>query len=600
MHRKRVLSTLCCGTLVLSMALGGCGQSEKENTIQLSDTSVTGTVEAIEDDTITLSIGQSMGDGQMPQQPGSGEQPGEDRRPGGDNQPPAEGQTGSSEQPGGEMSGGIMADLIIKDESVIESSDEEKAKLADIEEGDTLTVTIDSEGKITKVVIGDVQENMSDGVESYAALKEFTGDETVSDETYMSDGTDENAIHVYKGAEVILKNVKAYRDSEASTGGDNSSFYGVGADLLVTDGTAYISGGEYTTDSKGGAGIFAYGKGTVYAADATVKTSQDTSGGIHAAGGGTLYAWDMDVNTSGESSAAIRSDRGGGTMVVDGGSYISNGTGSPAIYCTADIVVKNAVLTANKSEGICVEGKNTLHLYDCTLTGNMPDNEQNGCTWNVIVYQSMSGDSEVGNSTFHMSGGSLTAKNGGMFYTTNTECTMLLSDVDITYAEENDFFLRCTGNNNARGWGQSGNNGSQCHFTADAQKMEGDIIYDSISTLDFYMKNGSTLEGAFVDDETYAGDGGNGYCNVNISEDSSWTVTGDSTVSGLHNEGTIQDNLGRTVSIVGKDGTVYVKGNSEYTITTGSYDTQADMSGADEAGTFADYKVEKPDELGTR
>ena len=57
------------------------------------------------------------------------------------------------------------------------------------------------------------------------------------------------------------------------------------------------------------------------------------------AGGGTLYGWDLDVETNGESSAAIRSDRGGGTMVVDGGTYVSNGVGSPAIYSTADIAV---------------------------------------------------------------------------------------------------------------------------------------------------------------------------------------------------------------------------------------------------------------------
>ena len=109
----------------------------------------------------------------------------------------------------------------------------------------------------------------------------------------------------------------------------------------------------------------------------------------------------------------------------------------------------------------------------------MSDNEQNDCTWNVIVYQSMSGDSEVGNGTFSMKGGSITGKNGSMFYTTNTECTFYLADVDITYADENDFFLRCTGNNNKRGWGTSDKNGSQCSFTAENQEMTGDIIYDT-------------------------------------------------------------------------------------------------------------------------
>ena len=73
--------------------------------------------------------------------------------------------------------------------------------------------------------------------------------------------------------------------------------------------------------------------------------------------------------------------------------------------------------------------------HDSDLTGNMSDDSRNDCTWNVILYQSMSGDSEVGNSIFEMDGGSLTAKNGGMFYTTNTESTITLDDVDITNAE---------------------------------------------------------------------------------------------------------------------------------------------------------------------
>lgn len=150
-----------------------------------------------------------------------------------------------------------------------------------------------------------------------------------------------------------------------------------------------------------------------------------------------------------------RSDRGGGTMVVDGGTYTSNGVGSPAVYCTADIAVKDATLTANGSEAVCIEGLNSLHLFNCDLTGNMSDLSQNDSTWTVILYQSMSGDSEVGNSTFQMDGGTLTSKNGGVFYTTNTESDITLKDVDITYNNDNEYFLRCTGNNNERGWGKA-------------------------------------------------------------------------------------------------------------------------------------------------
>ena len=284
-------------------------------------------------------------------------------------------------------------------------------------------------------------------------------------------------------------------------------------------------------------------------------------------------------------------------MVVNGGSYTSNGTGSPAIYSTADIAVNKADLTANGSEAVCIEGLNSVHLFNSNLTGNMSDNEQNDCTWNVILYQSMSGDSEVGNSTFEMDGGTLTAKNGGMFYTTNTESTITLSDVDITYADENDFFLKCTGNSNQRGWGTSGDNGADCLFTAVKQDMEGNIVWDSISQLDFYMTDGSILKGAVTDDESNAGDGGDGYCNMYIEKGSTWTVTGDSTLTSLQNAGTIEDESGKTVTIKGTDGTVYVEGDSEYTVTVGSYKNSADVSGASKTSSWSDYKVTRPSSL---
>lgn len=437
----------------------------------------------------------------------------------------------------------------------------------------------------------------SRGVDSYTAVNEYTEDTTVSNETIESTGTDENGALISSGATVTLDNDTVTRTSGESTGGDNSSFYGVGAAVLATDGTAYVKDGSVTTDAAGGAGLFAYGDGTVYASGTTVKTTQDTSGGIHVAGGGTLYGWDLNVETDGESSAAIRSDRGGGTMVVDGGTYVSNGVGSPAIYSTADIAVSNASLTANGSEAVCIEGLNSIHLYDCNLTGNMSDLDQNDNTWTVILYQRMSGDSEVGNSTFQMDGGSLTSENGGVFYTTNTESTITLNNVDINYNDDNEFFLQCTGNTNQRGWGQSGANGADCHFTGISQDMQGNVIWDSISDLDFYLTDGSSLTGAVVNDESYAGEGGDGYCNVYVSADSTWTVTGDSTVSSLENAGTIVDNDGKTVTIQGTDGTVYVEGDSGYTITTGSYSDSVDLSGATSIQDQSAYTVEKPEQL---
>lgn len=545
-------------------------------------------------------------DGEAPEKPeGEGQDGGVLEKPDGD------GQDGEApEKPGGDQNGDAP-------DGNGQSAETEEISLSDIQEGDIVSITLDEDGNAVSVTVmsmemggqgqpgGDGQGapgqggpgGQSQGVDSYTAVNEYIEDTTVSNETIESTGTDENAALISSGASVTLDNDTITRTSEDSKGGDNSSFYGVGAAVLATDGTAYVKDGSVTTDAAGGAGLFAYGDGTVYASGTTVKTTQDTSGGVHVAGGGTLYGWDLDVETNGESSAAIRSDRGGGTMVIDGGNYVSNGVGSPAIYSTADIAVSNATLTANGSEAVCIEGLNSIHLYDCDLTGNMSDLDQNDNTWTVILYQSMSGDSEVGNSTFQMDGGSLTSENGGVFYTTNTESTITLNNVDINYNDENEFFLQCTGNTNQRGWGQSGANGADCHFTGISQDMQGNVIWDSISDLDFYLTDDSSLTGAVVDDESYAGEGGEGYCNVYVSADSTWTVTGDSTVSSLENEGTIVDSNGKTVTIQGTDGTVYVQGDSEYTITTGSYSDTADLSGATAIQDQSVYTVEKPDQL---
>lgn len=356
----------------------------------------------------------------------------------------------------------------------------------------------------------------SSGVSSYDSVKSITSDTTLSDTSVSSTGKDENAIHVSGGAKANLNNVTATRNSSNSTGGDNSSFYGVGAAILTTEGTTTINGGKITTDAAGGAGVFSYGTGVTYVSNTTISTKQDTSGGIHVAGGGTLYAWALNVATNGQSAAAIRSDRGGGKMVVNGGTYTSNGVGSPAIYSTADIAVNKATLTANSSEAICIEGLNSIHLYDTALTGNK----------------------------------------------------------------------------NQRGWGSTGSNGADCLFTGISQTMTGDVVWDSVSKLDFYMTDGSTLTGAVKDDESCAGRGGSGYCNLYISKDSKWVVTGDSTLTKLTSAGTIVDKSGKTVTVKGTDGTVYVQGTSDVTVTVGSYCTTVDLSGASKATSFSNASHE--------
>lgn len=537
-----------------SQANASTEPTQSESASEEENDSVTGRIESIDETSITLAV-MNMPGGAALDGNGGGDKPSGEAPDG----------NGDGDKPNGEAPDGNGAPqapdnnaesvtITLTDNTLFYDESGSAITIDSLTEGTTVTVATDADGNAISVTITTLSA-MGGGMgggqsapSSYEAVNTYSEDTSISNESISSTGTDENAILVTNQANVSLDNVTIDRTSSDSTGGDSSSFYGVGAAVLATDGTVNISNSTITTNASGGAGIFAYGDGVANVSDTTINTTQDTSGGIHVAGGGTLHATNLTVETNGGSAAAIRSDRGGGTMTVNGGSYTSNGSGSPAVYCTADIDIQNATLTATGSEAVCIEGLNSLKLTDCDLTGDMPENEQNDCTWTVILYQSMSGDSEVGNSTFNMTGGSLTSKNGGLFYTTNTESTFYLSDVDITYSDSNDFFLKCTGNSNARGWGQSGANGADCIFTADNQDMTGDVIWDSISDLDFDMVNGSTLIGAFIQDESNAGNGGNGYANLTIDKTSTWIVTGDSTLTTLTNHGLIEDADGKTVT----------------------------------------------------
>ena len=382
-------------------------------------------------------------------------------------------------------------------------------------------------------------------------------DTTVYTETYESTGDDENALRV-DGATAILNGITVNKSAGKSSNTEDGDFYGQNAALLATNGaTVTIENAAITSSAQNGNGVFSYGEGTtVNISDSTITTTADNSGGIQTTGGGTTNATNLTVETSGNSAAAIRSDRGGGTVNVDGGSYTSNGVNSPAVYSTADITVKNADLTANNSEALVIEGQNSITLENCNVTGSMSDSgtsaDEN--VHNVMIYQSMSGDAEVGTSSFSMTGGTLTSKNGDLFYITNTHSTISLSGVTLKNEDSTANLMTIAGNSASHGWGTAGKNGAQVDFVADHQELNGAITVDSISTLDLTLKNGSTFTGTInIVDNAEGGTAVDDNAVVTIENGCTWTLTGDCTLTSLTNNGTINFN-GHTITLA--DGTV--------------------------------------------
>ena len=472
----------------------------------------------------------------------------------------------SGDAPGGSFTAGD--ETVTLDFSSAEITENgETVTLSDLSEGDVVTVTVGSGTAVTTaeiVSIGGGQGGPGGGfggsgeVTQGDSANTLTEDGTYSGTAYTSTGDDENALRV-DGATVTLDGVTVDKSAGATSNAENGDFYGVNAALLATNGaTVTIQNATVTSSAQNGNGVFSYGSGTtVNISDSTITTTADNSGGIQTTGGGTTNASDLTVETSGNSSAAIRSDRGGGTVNVDGGTYTSNGYNSPAVYSTAAITVKNATLTANHSEALVIEGKNSIVLENCAVTGSMSDTQGASSDENVhavMIYQSMSGDADVGTSTFSMTGGSLTGRNGDLFYVTNTHCVLTLSGVTLRNEDADAYLLRIVGNSASHGWGAAGANGAQVEFTADAQTLEGDIVVDTISTLDLTLKNGSSFTGTVnIMENAEGGTAVSDNAVVTIESGCTWTLTGDCVITSLVNNGTIDFN-GYTITLA--DGTV--------------------------------------------
>lgn len=351
-------------------------------------------------------------------------------------------------------------------------------------------------------------------VESSADTERGTGD------SYTAEEEGAHAIDA-DGTEASYDNISVSKTGDSDEG-DEADFYGTNAAVIAQNGgTLNITNSKIDTQAAYGNAVFSYGEGsTVNISDSTITTSEHNSGGVMVTGGGTLTADNLDVTTQGGSSAAIRSDRGGGTLTVNGGTYETNGSGSPAIYSTADITANNAKLTANVAQAVVVEGKNSVTLNDCDVTGDntVQNSDKTDLLQAVMLYQSMSGDAESGKSSFTMNGGTLTSKNAGMFFVTNTVAEINLKNVEMNYAT--DDLLRIQ----SEGWGNEGENGGQVTMNAEDQSLEGTITVDANSNLNLYLTGNSSFSGK-IDNA--------GKVFVSLSDDATWTLSGDTEISGL-------------------------------------------------------------------
>ena len=380
---------------------------------------------------------------------------------------------------------------------------------------------------------------------TYSGVKEITSNEDITSGEYKSSNADENAILVTGNIKSTLSNITVNKTGD-SAGGDNTSFYGTNSAILAKSGANLtIKNATITTDATGANGVFSYGGSattnnssgdgtTVNISNSTITTSKDNSGGIMTTGGGTMNATNLTINTAGTSSAAIRSDRGGGTVTVNKGTYKTTGKGSPTIYSTADITVKNAKLIATASEGVVIEGKNSVTLENVKLTDtNNTLNGQSTTYKNIFIYQSMSGDADTGTAEFSSKNSTIVTNKGDSIYVTNTKANITLENNKFTNKDTTGNFLRIQKDS----WGNSGSNGGDVSLKLINQKVSGNIVVDSISILNMELTQSSSYEGT-INSNNEAKE-----IKLILDSNSKIKLTGDSYISELEDADSTYSNI---------------------------------------------------------
>ena len=328
-------------------------------------------------------------------------------------------------------------------------------------------------------------------------------------QNYASTATETSAIYVKSGGTLTAAD-PVISSSGSTTSDDNSSFFGLNAAVLATQGSNIkITGGSISTTGTGANGIFATGSGSRIS---LTKTSINATGngahGVMATLAGAVALADVEITTRGEHAAAVATDRGGGTINVSGGTFTTSGDKSPAIYSTGIIKVNHATLTAKSAEAAVVEGQNSIIITDSTLTA--------GRSRGVMIYQSFSGDARGTGGTFAMKGGSLTASAGPLFYVTNTLATIIISGVKLNMSS-GTLIDAAVGE-----WGRKPTNGGTVNFTAEHEDLQGNLLADASSAINAHLESQTRLTGAVTG------------ASLTLDSTSTWTVTADSTITGLN------------------------------------------------------------------
>ena len=379
----------------------------------------------------------------------------------------------------------------------------------------------------------------------------ITDSSTADNQEFVSNDDNSVAVTVFAGSPV-RNNIRVEK-----TGNGSSNDGGNAAVVVSGNGNFTINNGNIMTDGFYSDAVYVK-SGTFTAWLASIQTKSHHSNGLVVTNNSNIIANYLNVETLGDDSATINNISG--NVIVNGGSYKTNGDRSPLILASGDVTVNQAsTFVSEKSEGIIVNGNHSVTFNNSSLTTTNTSlyndiNRSKG----ILLYQSSNKNNDYV-AVFNATKSSITTNKGDTFYVTNTKATINLTNNTIVNNDESSSY------------GVSGSNGGDVLLNMSNQSVNGNIVVDDNSKLEMNLNSGSSFEGS-INSSNSSDD-----VALSLSSDSSITLTRDTYISSLENG----DDTNSNIHLNGHD--LYVNGQ-KLVIGTGVSDNSGG-NGSAETGT---------------
>jgi len=330
-----------------------------------------------------------------------------------------------------------------------------------------------------------------------------------NNEALSTSTPDYNVVQVTKGTLTMTDcSVTKTGDYSSSYSGDDTSFYGTNSAVYASGSGATINmtGGTVTTDAKGANAVFATSGATINVDGITIDNTKSVSRGLHCTGGGIINATNVNITTRSETSSTVATDRGGGTVTVRRGTITAKGSKSSVLYSTGTI----------------------------SVDGMQSDAEARG----ILLHQSNSGDAEGTKPVCTVTNSQLTTTNSNapLCFVTNVTGTLTLTDVTLSVASGKlmsvEYYKR----------GENSTGHLVLKTTKDSWSYTGNADADDVNNLAVTVGANVTWNGATDADNNAKS------VVVTIESGAVWNLTGNSYVSALTNNGTVNKN-GYTLTV---------------------------------------------------